>query len=150
MSRGRWGRPWSHLLVVVFVLLSVAATVGAAPASSRRVHHGPNGETDVTVCADETATGRAQCLAHERTDDVARSNRPARSGRQAAAPASTVGNNGAYDPAFLQSAYNAPSANAGAGRTVALVDAYDDPNAYADMGCVPLVLPPAAVHHRER
>jgi hypothetical protein len=38
-----------------------------------------------------------------------------------------------YGPASLQSAYNLPSTQAGAGQTVAVVDAYDDPNAAADL-----------------
>ena len=48
------------------------------------------------------------------------------------APA-VLGNNGAYDPSFLQSAYNAPSASGGVGQTVAIVDAFDDPTAESDM-----------------
>jgi len=41
-----------------------------------------------------------------------------------------------YGPADLQSAYNlaTASASAGSGQTVAIVDAYDDPNAEADLG----------------
>jgi subtilase family serine protease len=39
-----------------------------------------------------------------------------------------------YGPSDLQSAYNLPSATAGSGQTVALVDAYDDPTAEADLG----------------
>src|SRR5437879_418465 len=132
MTAGRPGRRWSHLLVIVVVVLGAAATVRAAPAPRHHVHHGRDGETDVTVCAD-AAAGLAQCLAHERTDDVARSNRPARPGSRVAGVATSIGNNGAYDPAFLRSAYNTPSATAGSGQTVAIVDAYDDPNAYADM-----------------
>ncbi len=38
-----------------------------------------------------------------------------------------------YSPADLQSAYKLPSATAGGGQTVAIVDAYDDPNAEADL-----------------
>ena len=38
-----------------------------------------------------------------------------------------------YGPPSLQSAYNLPSATAGWGQTVAVVDAYDDPNAAADL-----------------
>ena len=38
-----------------------------------------------------------------------------------------------YGPADLQSAYSLPSATAGAGQTVAIVDAYDNPNAAADL-----------------
>lgn len=39
-----------------------------------------------------------------------------------------------YGPADLQSAYKLPSSTAGSGQTVAIVDAYDDPNAEADLG----------------
>ncbi len=39
-----------------------------------------------------------------------------------------------YGPADLQSAYKLPSATAGGSQTVAIVDAYDDPNAEADLG----------------
>ena len=39
-----------------------------------------------------------------------------------------------YGPGNLQSAYNLPSSTAGSGETVAIVDAFDDPNAEADLG----------------
>ena len=38
-----------------------------------------------------------------------------------------------YGPSDLQSAYNLPPGTAGSGETVAIVDAYDDPNAEADL-----------------
>ena len=38
-----------------------------------------------------------------------------------------------YGPSNLQSAYLLPSSTAGSGQTVAVVDAYDDPNAAADL-----------------
>ncbi|EST28365.1 hypothetical protein M878_22730 [Streptomyces roseochromogenus subsp. oscitans DS 12.976] len=38
-----------------------------------------------------------------------------------------------YGPSDLQSAYNLPSSSAGSGRTVAIVDAMDDPNAETDL-----------------
>jgi len=38
-----------------------------------------------------------------------------------------------YHPADLQSAYKLPSSSAGSGQTVAIVDAFDDPNAEADL-----------------
>src|SRR5947209_5560318 len=41
---------------------------------------------------------------------------------------------GGYNPADLQSAYGLPSTTAGSGQTVAIVDAYDDPNAESDLG----------------
>jgi subtilase family serine protease len=39
-----------------------------------------------------------------------------------------------YFPADLQSAYKLPSSTAGSGQTVAIVDAFDDPNAESDLG----------------
>ncbi|HVS47216.1 MAG TPA: peptidase S8 [Verrucomicrobiae bacterium] len=39
-----------------------------------------------------------------------------------------------FGPSSLQSAYNLPSSTAGTGQTVAIVDAYNDPNAEADLG----------------
>jgi subtilase family serine protease len=39
-----------------------------------------------------------------------------------------------YFPADLQSAYKLPSSTAGTGQTVAIVDAFDDPSAEADLG----------------
>jgi Subtilase family len=38
-----------------------------------------------------------------------------------------------WGPTGLRTAYNMPSATAGTGRTVAIVDAYDDPNAESDL-----------------
>jgi subtilase family serine protease len=39
-----------------------------------------------------------------------------------------------YNPSDLQSAYKLPSSTAGSGQKVAIVDAYDDPNAESDLG----------------
>jgi Putative Ig domain len=41
--------------------------------------------------------------------------------------------NDGYGPASLQGAYNLPSSTAGSGQTVAIVDAFDDPNAASDL-----------------
>jgi subtilase family serine protease len=48
-------------------------------------------------------------------------------------PAAASGPSG-YGPADLQSAYKLPSATAGSGQTVAIVDAFDDPTAESDLG----------------
>ncbi len=50
-------------------------------------------------------------------------------------PSSAVGgvDGSGLAPAELQSAYDLPSSTAGSGQTVALVDAYDDPNAESDL-----------------
>ncbi len=49
------------------------------------------------------------------------------------APGCLAGGNHAYDPCDLQSAYALPSATNGTGRTVAVVDAFDDSNAESDL-----------------
>jgi subtilase family serine protease len=52
-----------------------------------------------------------------------------------AGPAYTgSGVGGGYDPADLRSAYGLPSESQGSGQTVAIVDAYNDPNAESDLG----------------
>jgi hypothetical protein len=43
------------------------------------------------------------------------------------------GVSGGYSPEDLRGAYDLPSASAGSGQTVAVVDAYDDPNAESDL-----------------
>jgi subtilase family serine protease len=48
-------------------------------------------------------------------------------------PAATTTYTSGYAPADLQSAYKLPSATGGIGQTVAIVDAYDNPNAYNDL-----------------
>ena len=77
------------------------------------------------ACPVTTAPGTMACMVLVRTN-VAQF--PATAVRPGAEPAG-VG----YGPASLQSAYKLPSATAGAGRTVAVVDAYDDPDAASDL-----------------
>jgi len=48
-------------------------------------------------------------------------------------PAPAAASPSGYGPADLQSAYGLPSSTAGSGQTVAIVDAYDDPNAANDL-----------------
>ena len=112
------------------------ATLVALPAAAAGVspsgHHGANGETDVNVCSSAVPAGQATCLGLRRTDSAATSQRPARPG--ALRSSAAIGNNGAYDPLYLQSAYVTPSATNGAGQTVAIVDAYNDPSAETDLG----------------
>jgi subtilase family serine protease len=45
-----------------------------------------------------------------------------------------AGSPSGYNPPDLQSAYKLPYATAGSGQTVAIVDAYNDPNAESDLG----------------
>ncbi len=96
-------------------LLAYSTTSAAAsPATQASAH------AAVRACA-APAAGYAACHAWVRTDTMA---------ARVALNATPAG----YGPADLQSAYNLPSATAGSGQTVAIVDAYDDPTAESDLG----------------
>jgi hypothetical protein len=142
MSRGLF-----RLVTAAIFSLALVANGGAAladtgagadnargPARGSHVHQGPNGEVDVTACPDAADAGAMTCFAHLRTDGSARDANPNRRPATVGTAAS-VGVNGGYDPSYLQSAYNVASiaATAGASQTVAIVDAYDDPNAESDL-----------------
>jgi hypothetical protein len=99
-----------------------AAPAHAAPASVRAAH----GRADFRrACPVTTRRHQMACMVLVDTTAAAQA-RPAV--RPDAAP---VGDG--YGPSSLQSAYKLPSATAGAGQTVAIVDAFDDPNAAADL-----------------
>ncbi|HKN94051.1 MAG TPA: S53 family peptidase [Thermoleophilaceae bacterium] len=100
-----------------FVLLSAPA--GAAlklPPAGLRPHTILN-----AGCALNVRAGFSHCLSKMLGT-------PSRKPVANAAPA------GGYGASDIQSAYALPSSTAGAGQTVAIVDAYDDPTAEADMG----------------
>jgi subtilase family serine protease len=96
---------------------AVAPAAGAAPSPSAH----PAGKHAARVCAQAVTGG--SCLAL-RLD-------PATSAVGVQPAAATP--SGLF-PANLQSAYKLPSATAGAGRTIAIVDAFDDPAAESDLG----------------
>jgi hypothetical protein len=102
---------------------------GSSTAQRDAEHRGGNGEIDVNVCTAPARAGAAFCHAHKRTDAAAKSQQPS---PHAGAQPHVLGNGGAYDPAFLRSAYNL-NTSGGTGRTVAIVDAYNDPNAESDL-----------------
>jgi subtilase family serine protease len=128
--------------IVVGLMLAPAAGADAGEGAGAQglalsgpgfhIHRGLRGETDVNVCSDAVSLGDAHCDAHVRTDTWAR--RPAPTGT---ATPGTSGDEGGYDPAYLQSAYNVAAAAAadggGQGQTVAIVDAFNDPNVTSDL-----------------
>jgi subtilase family protein len=77
--------------------------------------------------------GRAQCLAIRDTVPVPVTARP--NARPRTGPASVAGPSGLhpYGAADLQAAYRLPSQLLGARQTIGIVDAYDNPNAAADL-----------------
>ena len=83
----------------------------------------PQGKT-VRACAETPGPGYVRCYAIIRTD--VQPIKPLSGRRRLDLPPP------GYGPPELQSAYNIPSANGG-GHTVAIVDAFDDPNAEDDL-----------------
>ena len=77
------------------------------------------------ACAVTTVPGRDACMVLIRTNVQHRS-------QNALGPGAAPVGDG-YGPASLQSAYVLPSSTAGSGQTVAVVDAYDDPDAASDL-----------------
>ncbi len=76
------------------------------------------GAGHIPVCEDP-GPGQARCHAHVVVDP---------SGKPAASSSPS-----GYSPADLQAAYNVKGSAGGAGQTVAIVDAYDDPTAESDL-----------------
>src|SRR5579864_3588238 len=72
------------------------------------------------VCPGPAPIGFARCIALVRTDVFM--------------PDTVNANVAGYGPTDLQSAYNLPSAAAGSGQTVAIVDAFNDKHAESDLG----------------
>jgi subtilase family serine protease len=74
----------------------------------------------------------AACMVLVRTNVTQQTQRAMLAAQHAVHPAAAPVGFG-YGPASLQSAYKLPSSTAGTGQTVAVVDAFDDPNAAANL-----------------
>ena len=98
-------------------LLAAAAFLAPASAAAAAAHH-----SSERTCPAARA-GYAACLARVVTDSAGHP-----MAHKVGANATPAG----YGPADIRSAYNLGSASGG-GRTVAIVDAYNDPNAEADL-----------------
>ncbi len=104
--------------IAVIVPLGLSVPLGAAQAAPSATGQAAR---NVAVCPTPQYTDTARCHAilHEFVD---------RNGRPKPASSSPTG----YGPLDLQSAYNVPT-SAGLGQTIAIVDAYDNPNAASDL-----------------
>ncbi|MGN6606927.1 MAG: putative Ig domain-containing protein [Jatrophihabitans sp.] len=107
--------------------LAVAAAVTAtAPAQAAPVLPKPASPVAVAhSCSQAVDRGVAACFALRRTDKGFTTRH-----QLAITPNATPSG---YGPSSLQSAYKLPSSTAGSGQRVYIVDAYDDPNAEADL-----------------
>lgn len=111
------------LAALTTLAAAVPATAVAVGGSSGAAPTAPSTATSRAACG-AVAPGRARCLAQVRTDRRVRAvNRLANAG--ATAPQG-------YGPRDLASAYRVPSTG-GKGQTVAVVLAYDNPNAERDL-----------------
>lgn len=113
----RWGL---RIGIAAFgaVALGSLSLVGAANAGIQQAGGLP--DNVARSCAQATTPGQMACQALKRTD--------LREGKKIGPNATPDG----YGPSDLLSAYSLPS-DGGAGQTIAIVDAYDDPNAASDL-----------------
>jgi subtilase family serine protease len=117
-------RSTRFLRTTVLGVTALALALTTAPIAAQAAS--PNGKSaHVHVCS-TPARGAAACNAI-RNDAVSTVVAAAKGVNPAATTPS------GYGPADLRSAYNLPSTTAGSGQTVAIVDAYDDPNAEKDL-----------------
>ncbi len=107
----------------VTVLAAAALTLGPTAALSASAANTPSthAASDVRHACAAPKAGQLACMAVVRTNVR---------GHLGLMPNATPAG---YGPSDLQSAYALPSATAGAGRTVAIVDAFNDPNAASDL-----------------
>ena len=113
------------------VLGAAAAVIGLAVAGATNASAASAKSTAPSVaytCDQKVTPGHYACQAMRRTD-VGFAPRTAFR-PNASSPAVTPSG---YGPSSLQSAYALPSASAGTGQRVYIVDAYDDPNAESDL-----------------
>jgi subtilase family serine protease len=108
---------------------TTASAQAAAPAARTANGHG----VDYTrACPAASRPGTAACMVLVRTNVTQQTQRAMLRSEHAIRPAAAPVGFG-YGPASLQSAYKLPSSTAGTGQTVAVVDAFDDPNAAANL-----------------
>ena len=122
-ARGSLARTSAHrprvriwAAAVCAVLLAMPAVAGAKPPAPAPRSAPSAAHPTQHACSTASKAGYAACFAVRRTDVTP----------HAAPLASPLG----YGPADVQGAYDLPS---GSGQTVAIVDAYDDPNAESDL-----------------
>jgi N-acetylneuraminic acid mutarotase len=134
------------MLVLLLPVLAVAAPAGALAASVRPAAAASGTVSRASAAGGNTAGGTAAAPAAAVGAAPVRHACPAPKPGYAACDAlvrtDAAGHQGmlaagvtpqGYGPADLQSAYALPSATAGKGATVAIVDAYDDPTAESDL-----------------
>ncbi|ELS54367.1 S53 family peptidase [Streptomyces viridochromogenes] len=139
-ARGRWRRLTSAAATAAATAAALVLTgLGTAPAASATPRTTTNPAAKVTwtttPCATPTHKGDLTCDSLRVTGGVTAFEKQ-RSARNGVTPkAGDTSAPSGYGPSDLQAAYGLTSAAAsnGSGETIAIVDAYDDPNAEADL-----------------
>ena len=140
-SSGSFFAPRRRTIAASIAVATLATLAFSAPvsASNRLFQNLPSTHrhvrpASIRTCTKAVSPGIARCDAWMRVNDPYRLAVPL---RHPAAIPHMIGNGGAYDPSYLDSAYNVASAVAagrgGSGQIVALVEAYDDPNLASDL-----------------
>lgn len=111
------------LTVLPALLLALVFLFQAGAASSARAASSSKAAARFSRVCSKASTGFASCDAYLLNSSAV---------NNGARPAASTPSG--YVPSDLQSAYKLPSSTAGSGQTVAIVDAYDDPNAESDLG----------------
>ena len=129
---------WAAGLVAMGLALIAAAAPQTANARWTRVARSPSSSEPYFVCP--VAEHRLNCDLIEDPSRGADARGPVAAGAITSGPEQQVspalfgdGKEGGYSPEDLRSAYNLLSTSAGSGQTVAIVDAFDDPNAESDL-----------------
>jgi hypothetical protein len=136
LSAGRFAARCAALIAAVAAAFALAPTLAAAKSASTPIPHGGFAEA-VPACA-PPAPGYARCFALLRKHLASR---PAGASGASVQPflvgggggAALAGPAGGLTPEDLASAYGFAPSSGGAGETVAIVDAFDDPNIEADL-----------------
>ncbi len=126
------------LLVVGGALTLALLTPGLAGARWTRISARRSRDQPFYACAKRHARARCALIRDPTRGDSRRG--PVQAGAITAGPEEQAspamlgnGAEGGYSPENLRSAYDLPSTTGGSGQTVAIVDAYDDPNAESDL-----------------
>lgn len=116
------GFPVNHKKLIMSATAAALALAAVGPPGAFAAKQTPFGQHSKDVCP--SVQGQVHCLAQVLT--VAPG---------ATAPAVTRATPFGYGPSDLRQPYGlgSASANLGAGQTIAIVDAYDDPNAASDL-----------------
>jgi RHS repeat-associated protein len=118
-------------LAAAFAAPPALASAAPAQAGTAPSPHARPGETRTAAHAGGHRVSRPVGALHHKGGDL--TGKPAALRPGHATPQPIRGGNGGWSPADLWSAYSLPAWQLGYGRTVGIVDAYDDPNVESDL-----------------